>query len=467
MNITLPYNWKPRDYQKPLWNYLGGGGKRACVTWHRRSGKDETMLHHNACAAFEHVGNYWYLLPEYNQCRKAIWDAVNPHTGKQRIDEVFPKELREKTINQEMKIVFRNGSTWQLMGSDNYDALVGSTPYGVTFSENALSNPASWGFIRPILLENNGWAIFNSTPRGKNHHYNMMKMARDSKEWFSEILTANDTNIFSEEALANELKEYQNEHGDTYGKAMWLQEYFCSFEAAMPGSIWGEEIARIEQNGNIRDVPHTEGFPVFAVFDLGHDDDTAIWFFQIVSNEVRVINYYANNFKDIDFYAQKLRELKESYGYEYGALWVPHDAFPVRLGMRGRSIAQQLIEEDVAPVYPVPRTGKDKGIQAARKTFKYCYFDRSKCDDGIEHLKMYHRKYDEVLKKFSEEPVHDEHSHAADAFRYLSMVWRESADKSQEMSQAQKFHHGNITVVNFGQIKKEHFKRKRREREYG
>jgi hypothetical protein len=137
-NISLPNNWSPREYQLPRWDALASGIKRAIVVWHRRSGKDAVMLHHNACAAFERVGNYWYLMPEYSQCRKALWDAVNPHSGIKRIDEAFPKELRKRTLEQEMKIEFINGSTFQLVGSDNYDSLVGSTPAGVSYSEYAI-----------------------------------------------------------------------------------------------------------------------------------------------------------------------------------------------------------------------------------------------------------------------------------------------------------------------------------------
>jgi hypothetical protein len=98
------------------------------------------------------VGNYWHLLPQQNQARKAIFDAVNPKTGRRRIDDAFPEEIRETTREQDMMIRFKNGSTWQVVGSDNYNALVGSPPVGVVFSEYALSDPSSWAFIRPILV---------------------------------------------------------------------------------------------------------------------------------------------------------------------------------------------------------------------------------------------------------------------------------------------------------------------------
>ena len=169
MDIILPYHWAPRPYQQKLWEYLKAGGTRAVACWHRRSGKDEVGLHHTACMAHRRVGNYWYMLPQYSQARKAMWDAINPHTQKRRIDEAFPQEIRRTTRDQEMQIVFKNGSTFQLVGSDNFNSLVGSPPVGLVFSEYALSDPSAWGYLRPILLENGGWAIFNSTPRGRNH----------------------------------------------------------------------------------------------------------------------------------------------------------------------------------------------------------------------------------------------------------------------------------------------------------
>ena len=177
MEIKLPYKWQPREYQKPLWEYLSAGGKRAVARWHRRAGKDEVFLHHVACAAHERTGTYWYMLPEYGQARKAMWDAINPKTGKKRIDDAFPQEIRKRTLDQSMMIEFHCGSTFQLVGSDSFNALVGSPPVGLVFSEYAISQPSSWGYLMPILEENGGWAGFNSTPRGKNHFKRLCEFA--------------------------------------------------------------------------------------------------------------------------------------------------------------------------------------------------------------------------------------------------------------------------------------------------
>lgn len=464
MNISLPYNWSPRVYQVPLWNFLVTGGKRAAVSWPRRHGKDDVLLHFNALSAFKRIGNYWYMLPKYDQCRKAVWDAINPHTGKKRIDEAFPVEIRKKTLTQEMKIEFHNGSTWQLMGSDNYDTLVGSPPIGLSYSEYAISNPNSWGYLRPILLENGGWSVFNSTPRGKNHFYKMIQMAKGDKSWFSQVLTNNETKLFTNEQLLSELKELQAEHGETFGKALWLQEYFCSFEAAVPGSIWGEQIAKIEQAGHIREVPLEDDYPVHTAWDLGRDDFTCVWFFQIVADEIRILNYYQCQFKEIPDICDDIKKIAETEGYTYGTHWMPHDAFPIRLGMGGKSMMQQFMDEKIGRIGKVPSLGKDSGIRAGGVTLNRSYFDL-KCLEALEMLKGYHRKYDEIKKKFSDEPVHDENSHPADAWRYLSLTWKIARAQEPEISQLTRFHKGNVVNATFGQMKEAHFRKMRQARD--
>ena len=109
--LTLPNNWRPRPYQMPLWSALEGGCKRAVAVWHRRAGKDDLALHWTCRQAIQTPGTYWHLLPQSNQARKAVWDAVDPHTGRRRIDWAFPEALRETTREQDMLIRLKSGST--------------------------------------------------------------------------------------------------------------------------------------------------------------------------------------------------------------------------------------------------------------------------------------------------------------------------------------------------------------------
>lgn len=244
LKITIPHNWRPRKYQMPLWSYLEGGGKRAVEIAHRRWGKDEISLHWTATAAMKRVATYWHMLPEATQARKAIWDAVNPHTGKRRIDEAFPPQIRKTTREQEMMIVFINGSTWQVVGSDNFNALMGSPPAGIVLSEWALAKSDAWGYLRPILAENGGWAVFITTPRGDNHAKKTYEFAVTEDGWFAEISTADETDVFSKEQLEAELRELIAQYGQSRGTALFMQEYYCSFSAAFTGKAVYPEFDR-------------------------------------------------------------------------------------------------------------------------------------------------------------------------------------------------------------------------------
>jgi hypothetical protein len=464
--ITLPYKWTPRPYQLGLWGYLATGGKRAVTRWHRRSGKDDVFLHHTACSAHERVGSYWYMLPEYSQARKSMWDAVSAHTGKRRIDEAFPKELRKTTREQEMFIEFHNGSTFQLVGSDNFNSLVGSPPVGLVFSEYALSNPASWAYLMPILEENGGWAGFNSTPRGNNHFKKLCEYASRRKDWFYQALTAKETGVFSQTQLKDILEQLQDTHGVDFGAALYEQEYNVSFDAAIPGSIWGDCVAKANEEGRICDIPVNPDYLVYTAWDLGRTDDTAIWFFQIYNGNINIVDFHASSLKEIEFYANYLREWKAKYGCEYGTHFVPHDARPRRLGMGGKSILQQFQDHNVGRFVITANLDVQEGIQAARATFPRVRFDEVRCADGLEALKQYHRSWDEEKQQFSTAPVHDWSSHAADAFRYLSLSWKDPKTKQIVPSQIDRIMKGNISSITFGELKKQHLRRMAAKREF-
>lgn len=393
-----------------------------------------------------------------------MWDAINPKSGKRRIDEAFPHELRKSTREQEMMIQFKCGSTFQLVGSDNFDSLVGSPPLGLVFSEYALSNPASWGYLRPILLENDGWAVFNSTPRGANHFKAMCKLAATEPGWFYSALTAEETGVFTKEQLESELREIQSEHGEEYGRALWLQEYFVSFDAAILGSIFGEWVARAEREKRIGVVPHDPSREVHTAWDLGYDDPTAIWFFQMLAGEVHVIDYYLKNMADIPHYGQVLREKSETLGYKYGTHYLPHDARPRTIAAGGKSILQQLIAERVGRCVIAPRLDREEGIQAARASLGKCYFDAERCEDGLEALRNYRREWDPETKTFAVNPVHDWASHGADAFRILSLVWKDPKVRPKETPVEERMLKASVQNMTMGEMQKKHFARRSRER---
>jgi len=412
------------------------GGKRAVAVWHRRAGKDEICLHTAAVKAFERVGNYWHMLPEYGQARKAIWDAVNPHTGKRRIDEAFPLEIRETTRNQEMQIVFKNGSTWQVVGSDSYNRLVGSTPCGVVFSEWSLSNPSAWAYIRPILAENGGWAFFIYTPRGRNHGWTTLQQGLENDDWFAQVLTADKTKVFSPEMLESERAEYIKQFGETEGDSFYRQEYMCGFDAALMGAFYGSWMEKADTEGRITTV-EAANREVFTAWDIGFSDDTVIWFFQLEAmGKIRIIDYYASNGKGIDHYVDILK----SKPYAYGRHYMPHDAFADTIQGAGKSILKQMHDLGVRNIERVPNESIVQGIQAVRNLLPNCFFDKIKCADGLESLRNYQRQWDDDKKCFKDSPRHDWASHGADAFRYLA-ISQHRATVKEKPKETPKFLH--------------------------
>jgi phage terminase large subunit len=412
IDIALPVAWVPRPYQMPLWRYLEDGGKRAIGIWHRRAGKDDVLLNWGAVAAHQRVGCYWHMLPQASQARKAIWEAVNPHSGRKRIDEAFPSELRKSTRNSDMRIEFLNGSTWQVLGSDNYNSLVGTTPIGVTFSEWALADPGAGSYLRPALAENGGWAAFITTPRGRNQAARMYEAALGDPTWFAQRLGANDTGVFGAELLAQERAEYIRERGEEDGEALFNQEYHVDFDAALVGSYYGRWMAKADQEGRIGTYPH-QGGPVWTAWDLGMSDSTAIWFFERAGSGWRVIDYLEANGQGLEFYADHLKDR----GYRYEGHILPHDAEVRELGT-GKSRRETLQSLGLAGIVIAAKLSVADGIQAVRQLLPTCAFNVAKCERGLDALRQYRRIWNEKLKMFNDSPSHDWTSHASDSFRY-------------------------------------------------
>lgn len=419
--ITLPASgWVERPYQRRIWTALMNGCDRAIVIAHRRWGKDDVALHHTAIAAHERVATYWHCLPEYAQARKAIWAAVNPHTGRRRIDEAFPQELREKTLEDEMFIRFRNGSTWQVIGSDRYDTTVGSGPAGIVYSEWALANPSAWGYHRPMLEENGGWALFITTPRGRNHAKTMYEMAERSPRWFAEISNIYDTGQLSAEQIEEALEEYVSIYGEEAGRAQFEQEYECSFNAAIIGAFYAREMLDVRRSGRILDIESIPGAPVHTAWDIGVRDSTCIWWFQVDGAQIRILDVYVAHGAGIEHYA----EVCHSKPWPRGIDYVPHDARVREFGT-GRTRIETMMQHGLNPEV-VPQMTLMDGINAARQTLPLCVFHPRTEEAGIAALEQYRREWDDERKTFKASPMHDWTSHPADAFRYLAAAWRKA-----------------------------------------
>lgn len=410
--LTLPNAWEPRAHQVAAWRHQQAGGLRAVWVWHRRAGKDSTALNWTAVAAHQRVGNYWHLLPEYAQARKAIWDAIDKE-GRAVVPTTFPSDVVSRKVDDEMKLVMRCGSTWQVGGSDRYDALVGSNPVGVVFSEYSISNPSAWEYIRPILAENGGWAIFVYTPRGRNHGYKLFEMARKNKDWYAQLLTVNDTHLITPSAI-------QAERDAGMEDDMVDQEFFCSWEGVRSGSIFGAALQRARQQNRIGLFPYDKRYAVNTFWDIGHSDYTSIWFHQDTGGTDRFIHAYEASGQDTEHFVRYLKDR----GYLYGKHHLPHDAKNVTVASKGHqhgdNVYDQLKRLGIAQdsIEVVPRTpDRWTAINATRLRLDTACFDEAGCEEGLNALLSYHKKWDDEKKCFSNDPVHDWSSNYADAIR--------------------------------------------------
>jgi hypothetical protein len=424
MEVRIPNSWDPREYQVP---FFEAGKKRAVLVYHRRAGKDSMSLNYTAIQAFDRVGNYWHMLPKITQARKAIWNGID-RDGRRIIDQVFPKEVRKRTNGQEMIIELANGSTWQLCGSDNYDSLVGSNPVGVVFSEWSLCDPNAWNYIRPMLAENGGWALFIYTPRGKNHGYTLYQMAKKNPDWFCEMLTVNDTKrpdgtpVIGPEIIAEERAEGMDE-------ALVQQEYFCSFDAQIPGAYYADELQRARDDGRIGQIPIDPMLPISTAWDLGISDSMSLWFYQVAGKEIRLVHYYEANNKGLEHYVQYIRKFCTQHGCSEGEHLAPHD-IEVRELSTGHTRKTAAAKMGLTFRTVQGPRAKSEGIQAVRRILPRCWIDENRAEHGLACLSSYHREYDDKLQAFKDNPVHDWASHGADAMQTLALGYREVVAKS-------------------------------------
>lgn len=385
----------------------------ACLVAHRRAGKTVAAINDIIRAAMFAKSQsplYGYCAPYRSQAKSVAWDYL----------KVYAAPVTRETNESELTVELINGAKIRLFGADNADAMRGLGFDGIYLDEYGDFKPSVFGnVIRPALSDKQGWAVFGGTPKGKNAFWEIYETAtRLPSEWFLLRLPASSSGLLPSGELSAARAQLAEDQ--------YLQEYECSFEAAILGAFYGKEMREADQQGRICQVPYDPNLPVYSSWDLGYRDDTAIWFYQIGRGEIRVIDFYAVSGADIYDIATTVM----AKPYRYARHYLPHDARAKSL-QTGKSIIEQLaVHLDVARLAVVPDIGVQSGIQAVRMTLPRIWFDAEKCRDGIEALRQYQREYDEDKKAYRQSPRHDWTSHPADAFRMLAVSWQETADKT-------------------------------------
>lgn len=265
-NVGWP--WPLRPYQQRVEDAFSRGIDRFLLPWHRRAGKDVFCLSKARQECVKRIGGYVHFYPKHVAAKRAIWRGVDPKTEKRFIDTAFG-DIEADRNNQDMFIEMINGSTWQLLGSDNYNNIVGSNIVGAVFSEYALCDPRALDYIMPMIIENGGWVVIISTFRGRNHMWQLYETVKNDPDWYTELLTVDDTTDIDGHPIID-AKEIEKERRRGKTDAFIQQEYFCNPEAVSDGAIYGKQIEQLRKDENRHDAKWNPNFPVYAVwnFDL-------------------------------------------------------------------------------------------------------------------------------------------------------------------------------------------------------
>lgn len=425
-DIVIPY--KPRDIFK---SYHATDKRFVLTVAHRRAGKTVARINkliRKAIECTKENPRFGYLAPYYVQAKDIAWLYLKHYSA--------PLIALGGKINEsELTVTFpHNNAIVKLYGAENAERMRGLYFDGLVLDEaQGIAKIVLTQIIMPALADRQGWLDASGTPKGwANLLGELYKLAKDSPEWFTQVLRASETDILPRHELERQQTMMSEDE--------YAQEFECSFDAAIAGAVYGKWMSDAEAEGRITDrVQYDPEFPVYTSWDLGFDDATAIWFFQRSPNEILNIDYYEYSGEGIGHYCDILKAKPYTYAQHY----VPHDAANKIQAAQGRSIVEQAWNDHEIRMLVIPSTSQQNGIEAGRMTLPVCWFNAQTCESGIDALKNYHFEYDGELKIFRSKPKHDWSSHAAKAFELQARMWRETALTKKEMDKREidnKFH---------------------------
>ena len=407
-------SFQPREYQQELFDQLFIHKKRQIyLCWARGAGKDVACWNAIIRYALIKPGVYFYALPTAVQCRQVIFDTLLSD-GRSFIDFI-PKTLIQNINNSRMLIRLVNGSIIQCVGSEETSSrLVGTNPTGVVWSEWQVSREESYTYLRPRLALNDGFAIFNGTPRGmSNHFYTMYQIAKSNPEdWFCSYKTVYDTKHISPARLAKEKAEMSIDK--------FNQEFLCDFNCGQAGTYFGNQMDKARLENRISDnVVYESSFPVWVAIDIGVSDPTAVIWYQIIGNVVRVLECTEFTDQGVDY----LKKILDAKDYVYAKpVWAGHDLKVREWGSAGALSRIQSAENLGLTMQPVDRVPLTEGIEAVRMMLGRTWFNQTKSARLIASLENYRRIYNEETKAYQEKPLHDWTSHLTSAFMYATLA---------------------------------------------
>jgi hypothetical protein len=399
---VITWRYRLREQQRDLVNGIGRFNVWVC---HRRFGKTVVAVLYLikvALACKLRDPQVHYYAPTYGQAKKIAWKYVKAFTDKSYCD-----------YNEaELKCTFRsNGATLELGSAKNPDASRGIYSDFLVMDEPARYSPRMWDeVLRPALSDRKGGCIAIGTPQGRHGLFHDLWID-GTGQWNKQMFKASETGIIDPVELDSARL--------AMSESSFRQEYECSFDAAIRGSYYGAIIEGIEEK-QITSVPHTPELLVHTSWDLGINDATAIWFWQVYGMEHRAINYTEYENTALPEIVRDLRENPKYKGYQYGKHIVPPD-----VNVRSLSTGQKrsaLLRKLGLELVEAPKVHVADGIEAVKTLLPKVWFDETNCKHGIECMRQYRADWIETREVLSLNPVHDWTSHGADSMRYYAVT---------------------------------------------
>lgn len=405
--LLVPYT--PNPNQQELHDLLAKY-RYAVVVVHRGFGKTWLAMNELIKRAWEckkrDGGVFAYIAPEKLQAKYVAWDKL----------KVFVENMPVTIHEADLSITFPNRSVIRLYGADNPHRIRGQHFSYIVLDEVGQMPRDIWTeACYPALQANKGGALFIGTPKGDNFFKEIYDSAKEKSGWLAYLKPVTETVVYTKEAI----EEFKIEQGEE----KFEQEYMCSFDAALQGSFYDYLFASEELN-LVGDVPWNPDEPVFTSWDLGIHDPTSVWFVQrdsMDSTRFRIIDFYED--ANPDFLHHVKNVLRRPY--LFSEHYMPHD-INKRLGLGTLTRYELCLKHGMKVKVATKEIKPEEGITMVQRLITKCRFDERKCKEGIAHLRAYSSKQNRLTGEFSSDPVHDKHSHAADAFRYLAVGLRKS-----------------------------------------
>ncbi len=414
MHVVIPYSPRPQfaafHERKQRWSVL---------VVHRRGGKTVAGINdliRGALTCDKRAPRFAYLAPFRQQAKLVAWDYLKHFTS-----PIPGRQISEG----ELHVKLPGDARVTLYGADNYDALRGIYLDGVVVDEPADMAPEVWtDILRPALSDRRGWGVWIGTPKGRNAFFRLYDQAVSDPDYFTMILPASASKILPQDELDSALK--------AMGESSYQREFECSFNAAVPGSIYGDLVASIRAKAQIQDFARNPDYPLVTSWDVGDSDYCSICLLQFEGRHINLLDYYSESGNGPGHYADKCRQWESKYQANISHHYLPHDAENVT---HGSSWKKELADAGLRNISIVPRTPDVwLGIHELRALLPRFYIHKTQCMQPfgpqklipsiLDCLEFYHKKEVEEGGTIQDKPVHDEFSHGADSLRTFAEAHR-------------------------------------------